>query len=91
MIDLDPTDCVGCERCLSSCPEKSRGVISFTPRISVGELAHGRRTVRTEQVTRCDKFGGPVAPAGMLERIRDAIPDEEALLDLVGRRCLDCR
>jgi ferredoxin len=91
VIDLDPTDCVGCERCLSSCPEKSRGAISFTPRVSVGELVRGRRTVRTEQVARCDLCGGPVAPLEMLERIREAIPDEEALLDLVSRRCLDCR
>ncbi|GIV00077.1 MAG: hypothetical protein KatS3mg014_1692 [Actinomycetota bacterium] len=87
-LTLDAGRCIACGHCVEVCPER---VISVARRTTAATLA-GRRTVKRAEAGRCRRCGAPVAPAPMLERIRDLLPDgSPALLDVLTGLCLDCR
>jgi ferredoxin len=91
-ITFDATACVGCFMCAATCPEKGKGAIVVHRRFDIAELKVGRHTVRTASTETCEVCGGPIAPTAMLGRIGSMLgPDHAGTLDLIGRRCIDCR
>ncbi len=91
-IEFDPRLCVGCGQCVTTCPELAAGAISLSRRFDPHEWVLGRRTVREEEVPVCEVCGGPVAPAAMLERVREMLADDAAeTMALISRRCVSCR
>lgn len=91
-IEFDPRLCVGCGQCVTTCPELVAGAISLSRRFDPQEWVLGRRTVREEEVPVCEICGGPVAPAAMLERVREMLADDgEETMALISRRCVNCR
>jgi ferredoxin len=91
-ITFDATVCVGCSMCVATCPEERRGAIVVHRRFDIAELKVGRHTVRTASTVTCEVCGGPIAPSAMLDRIGSMLgPDHTGTLDLIGRRCIDCR
>jgi ferredoxin len=92
VIEFDPRLCVGCGQCVTTCPELAAGAISLSRRFDPQEWVLGRRTVREEKVPVCEICGGPVAPAAMLERVREMLADDgEETMALISRRCVYCR
>ena len=91
-IEFDPRLCVGCGQCVTTCPELAAGAISLSRRFDPQEWDLGRRTVREEEVPVCEVCGGPVAPAAMLERVREMLAeDAEETMSLISSRCVNCR
>jgi ferredoxin len=91
-ITFDAAVCVGCSMCVARCPEKGKGAIVVHRRFDIAELKVGRHTVRTASTVTCEVCGSPIAPSAMLDRIRSMLgPDHMGTLDLIGRRCIDCR
>jgi ferredoxin len=91
-ITFDAAVCVGCSMCVATCPEKGKGAIVVHRRFDIAELNVGRHTVRTASTVTCEVCGGPIAPSAMLDRIGSLLgPDHTGTLDLIGRRCIDCR
>jgi Pyruvate/2-oxoacid:ferredoxin oxidoreductase delta subunit len=91
-ITFDTTVCVGCSMCVATCPEKVKNAIVLHRRFDIAELKVGRHTVRTAPTVTCEVCGGPIAPSAMLDRIGSMLgPDHAGTLDLIGRRCIDCR
>jgi ferredoxin len=91
-ITLDTAVCVGCSMCVATCPEKGKGAIVVHRRFDIAELKVGRHTVRTASTVACEVCGAPIAPSAMLDRIGSMLgPDHTGTLDLIGRRCIDCR
>jgi len=91
-ISFDPLRCVGCGMCVSICPERERGAITVKRNFDVGELALGDRIVFSGSTSACEVCGGPIAPSAMLDRIHSMLgPEHAGTLDLISRRCLNCR
>ncbi len=91
-ITVDPLLCVGCGACVATCPERAHGAITLERCLDVAELVLGRRTVRSATTATCEVCRGPIAPSAMLERIRSMLgPDLAGTVDLISRRCLNCR
>ncbi len=91
-IWFDHRACVGCGQCVSTCPELERGAISVTRRFDGLDWAAGPKEVRHEPTPACEICGQPVAPIAMLGRIREMLgEDSSATVDLISRRCVDCR
>ncbi len=91
-ISFDHRACVGCEQCVGTCPERDRGAISVTHRFDSLEWVAGPKEVRHEPTPSCEVCGRPVAPAAMLDRIREMLGDDSsATVDLISRRCVDCK
>jgi Pyruvate/2-oxoacid:ferredoxin oxidoreductase delta subunit len=91
-ISFDPFLCVGCGMCLSICPERRRGAIILKRNFDIDELTLGTRSIFTGSMSTCEVCGGPIAPSSMLDRIHTMLgPDHAGTLDLISRRCLNCR
>jgi len=91
-ISFDPFRCVGCEMCVSICPERERGAITVKRDFDVAELTLGSRIVYSGSTSTCEVCGGPIAPSAMLDRIQSMLgPEHAGTLDLISRRCLNCR
>ena len=91
-ISFDPLRCVGCGMCVSICPERERGAITVERSLDVEELTLGRRIVLSGSTSACEVCGGPIAPSAMLDRIHSMLgPEHAGTLDLISRRCLNCR
>jgi ferredoxin len=91
-LDFDPRLCVACGQCVTQCPERQRGAIRVTRGFDLSDWSRGRREVRRDTAPLCEVCGSPVAPASMLARIGVMLGEEHAAtLDIVGRRCIDCR
>ncbi|MDK1039146.1 MAG: 4Fe-4S binding protein [Actinomycetota bacterium] len=91
-ISFDPFLCVGCGMCTSTCPERDRGAITMKQNFDVEELTLGDRIVFSGSMSPCEVCGGPIAPSAMLDRIQSMLgPEHAGTLDLISRRCLNCR
>ena len=91
-ISFDPLCCVGCGMCVSICPERERGAITVKRNFDVAELSLGSRIVYSGSTATCEVCGGPIAPSAMLDRIQSMLgPEHAGTLDLISRRCLNCR
>lgn len=91
-IEFDPRVCVACGQCVGTCPELASGAISLSRRFDAREWVSGTRVVREEAVPVCEVCGGPVAPAAMLERIKEMLSaDDSETMALISRRCVRCR
>ncbi|MEE8456858.1 MAG: 4Fe-4S binding protein [Acidimicrobiia bacterium] len=91
-ISFDPVLCVGCGMCLSTCPERGRGAITLKRNFDLEELKLGPRLVLTGSTSVCERCGDPIAPSAMLDRIDSMLgPEHAGILDLISRRCPNCR
>jgi ferredoxin len=91
-ISFDPSLCVGCGMCVSTCPERERGAITLERNFDLEELNLGSRLVLTGSTSMCELCGDPIAPSAMLDRIHTMLGSEHArTLDLISRRCINCR
>lgn len=91
-ITFDSAMCVGCSMCIATCPERAKGAIGLDRRFDVAELMAGRHRVVGGSTAVCEACGGPIASSAMLERIRSMLGQDHAgTIDLIGRRCTDCR
>jgi Pyruvate/2-oxoacid:ferredoxin oxidoreductase delta subunit len=91
-ITFDSVMCGGCSMCLTTCPERKNGAITLRTSFDVRELHRGLHTVCSSSTSRCEICQGPIAPSAMLDRIRSMLgPDHAGTVDLIGRRCIDCR
>jgi Pyruvate/2-oxoacid:ferredoxin oxidoreductase delta subunit len=91
-ISFDPFACVGCAMCVATCPEIERGAITLERRFDASELTLGSRVILSGSTSTCEVCGGPIAPSAMLDRIQSMLgPDHAGTLDLISRRCLNCR
>jgi ferredoxin len=91
-ISFDPFLCVGCGMCLSTCPERGRGAITLKRNFDLEELKLGPRLVLTGSTSLCERCGDPIAPSAMLDRIHSMLgPEHAGILDLISRRCPNCR
>ena len=91
-ISLDPILCVGCGMCVSTCPERGRGAITLKRNFDIAAMTLGPRPILTGSMSTCEMCGSPIAPRAMLDRIHSMLGTEHAgTLDLISRRCLNCR
>jgi ferredoxin len=91
-ISFDPLRCVACGMCVSICPERDRGAITVRQNFDVEELTLGHRIVFSGSTSPCEICGGPIAPSAMLDRIESMLgPEHAGTLDLISRRCPNCR
>jgi ferredoxin len=91
-IAFDAIACVGCAMCISTCPEQADHAITVDRRFDTEEMRAGRQTLVSGSTAMCEVCGGQIAPSAMLKRIRSMLgPEHAGTLNLVGRRCIDCR
>jgi Pyruvate/2-oxoacid:ferredoxin oxidoreductase delta subunit len=91
-ISFDASICVGCAMCVATCPEIENDAITLHRRFDTAALAAGRHAIRTGSTATCEKCGDPIAPSAMLERFQSMLgPEHAGTLDLIGRRCINCR
>ncbi len=92
-LTYDPTLCTGCAQCVSICPEK---VVSVSSSTNIAGLLAGLQLLYEDETVRCRSCGNPVAPAGMLKHIEDALsadgdrPGDKAM-SAITSLCLACR
>ena len=86
---LDPGGCVACGTCVGACPEHAITVEQAT---DLRALRRGRTVVKRGAMRRCARCGNPVAPAAMIEKIRELLPGEhDRLYEVLADLCSDCR
>ncbi|MFQ5849567.1 MAG: 4Fe-4S binding protein [Candidatus Binatia bacterium] len=86
-LTFDAGLCIGCEACVPVCPEHAVRVEKVA---NLSRLALGEVTVHRATEVRCEKCGGPVAPAEMLRKITVLLGSDSAV-STVTRYCLSCR
>ncbi len=90
-ITFDSSRCTACAQCLWGCPEADRGAIRLSAAVDFRRLRAGVGELFGDEEVRCAACGKPVAPEAMMARIRELLDDDGALLDVIGRTCIDCR
>ncbi|HEY5639777.1 MAG TPA: 4Fe-4S binding protein [Dehalococcoidia bacterium] len=92
-LTYDPALCTGCAQCVSICPEK---VVSVSSSTDISGLLAGPQLLYEDETVRCRSCGNPVAPAGMLKHIEDALSEDGArpgdkAMSAITSLCLACR
>lgn len=82
-------DCVACNLCLRTCPERKKGAIKVERELDWDALSSksGETLVETKQIC-CSKCGAPIGTSLMIDRIRKRLgPGATTAFDL----CSQCR
>jgi ferredoxin len=88
-LALESADCTGCGTCVSICPEHA---VRVTKGADLARLVAGPMLIKEERILACIRCGNPVAPASMLRKIRELLPDgSPELLTMLETLCLNCR
>jgi ferredoxin len=88
VLRFDHRGCVGCGACIGICPEAA---LSLRKETDLAALVNDPVVLAETATVHCESCGRPVAPAAMLNRLARVLADSPEVLDIVGRRCADCR
>ncbi|MDH3706591.1 MAG: 4Fe-4S binding protein, partial [Acidimicrobiia bacterium] len=92
VISFDAAQCVACDQCTTHCPELGRGAIALHHRVDMAAVDIGPQDLVRADVVMCEACGAPIGPGPTLERISALLPPQDAaMVDLLQRRCVDCR
>ena len=91
-LTFDAGLCTGCALCAECCPETSSAALRVDKLTDFARIRQARVTLNRSREARCVACGAPIAPEGMLQRIRDLLgPDAPSLSNTIGSYCLSCR